>query len=71
MAKLTNEFVKQIGTRKMNLGNEFIITNITDKNIMLKQVSKLGRGNCGTGNSGRVRFSNNETSTEWYLANKM
>ena len=76
MAKLTNAFLKESGSRKVNLGNDYIITNITDKNItdkniMLKQVSKISRGNCGTGNSGRVRFQNTEESTEWFLNNKI
>jgi hypothetical protein len=71
MAKLTNAFLKEAGSRKVNLGNDYIITNITDKNIMLKQISKISRGNCGTGNSGRVRFQNTEESTEWFLKNKI
>ena len=77
MATLTNQFLRE---NKVNdkfqyvvnhFGNEMVITNITDKNIMLKQCSKENRGNCGRFNSGRYRLPNNETSTEWYFQNRI
>ena len=74
---LTNEFIRQNKvdnkyiTTVMYCGSEHQITNVTDKNIMLKQISKLQRGNCGRFNSGRYRIANNSTGTEWYLDNRI
>ena len=77
MATLTNQFLRE---NKVNdkfqyvvnhFGNEMVITNITDKNIMLKQLSKFDRGNCGRFNSGRFKVVNDENSTEWYLQNRV
>jgi len=77
MANLTNQFIRE---QKVNgnyqrviiyCGTEHLITNITEKNIMLKQCSKLGRGNCGRYNSGRYRIANDENATEWYLNNRV
>jgi hypothetical protein len=74
---LTNEFIKENKVDNkyqmvvMYCESEHIITNITDKNIMLKQISKLHRGNCGRFNSGRYRIANNENATEWYLKNRI
>ena len=77
MANLTSKFIAE---NKVNngfqkivtyLGHEMVITNITEKNIMLKQISKLQRGNCGFGNSGRFVRKNDENSTEWYLTNRI
>jgi hypothetical protein len=77
MATLTNQFLRE---NKVNdkfqcvvnhFGNEMVITNITDKNIMLKQISKLHRGNCGRFNSGIYRVVNDENATEWYLKNRV
>lgn len=76
MANLTSQFIAE---NKVNnsfqkvvvyLGHEMLITNITSKNIMLKQISKLQRGNCGFGNSGRFIRKNDENSTNWYLENR-
>lgn len=77
MAKLTNEFLRE---QKVN-GNfqrvvlycdtEHYIDNVTEKNIMLKQVSKEHRGNCGRFNSGRYRLQNNENATQWYFDNRV
>ena len=77
MATLTNQFLRE---QKVN-GNfqmivmycetEHAITNVTEKNIMLKQCSKINRGNCGRYNSGRSRIQNTETATQWYLENRV
>jgi hypothetical protein len=76
MATLTSKFIAE---NKVNngfqmivnyLGHEMIITNMTEKNIMLKQISKIHRGNCGFGNSGRFIRKNDENSTQWYLENR-
>ena len=77
MATLTSQFIAE---NKVNngfqkvvvyLGHEMLITNITSQNIMLKQISKLQRGNCGFGNSGRFIRKNDENSTQWYLDNRV
>lgn len=52
-------------------GSECVIQNITDKNIMLKVVTRLNRGNCGRFNTGRLRRLNDENATEWYLKNRV
>lgn len=76
MANLTSQFIAE---NKVNngfqrivnyLGHEMLITNITEKNIMLKQISKIHRGNCGFGNSGRFIRKNDENATQWYLENR-
>jgi hypothetical protein len=77
MANLTSKFIAE---NKVNngfqrivtyLGHEMLITNITEKNIMLHQISKLQRGNCGFGNTGRFVRKNDENATEWYLKNRV
>lgn len=77
MANLTLKFIAE---NKVNngfqrivtyLGHEMLITNITEKNIMLHQISKLQRGNCGFGNTGRFVRKNDENATEWYLENRV
>ena len=77
MAILTNQFLRE---QKVNgnfqrlvmyCGTEHIIDNVTEKNIMLKQISKANRGNCGRFNSGRYRLQNNETATQWYFENRI
>lgn len=77
MGKLSFEI---IGKNKINdkyqtvvnyCGSEMVITAITEKNIMLKQISKLNRGNCGRYNSGRYRIKNDENATNWYLENRI
>jgi hypothetical protein len=77
MATLTYQFIRE---NKVN-GNyqmivmycetEHSITNITEKNIMLKQCSKKNRGYCGRYNSGNYRIQNTETATQWYLENRV
>ena len=77
MATLTNQFLKdnkvdnKYQTIVMYEGTECLIQNITDKNIMLKMVARLNRGNCGKFNTGRLRRPNDETATEWYLKNRV
>lgn len=77
MATLTSKFIRENKVNEkfqlivMYCGNEHSITNITEKNIMLKQCSKQHRGNCGRYNSGNYRIQNNENATEWYLENRV
>lgn len=77
MAILTNDFLKQNKVNNkyqdyvMYCGTKHLITNITNKNIMIQQWSKLNRGNCGRFNSGRHRIANNENATQWYLENRI
>jgi hypothetical protein len=77
MSNLTNQFLRE---QKVNgnfqrivmyCGTEHFISNVTDKNIMLKQCSKESRGNCGRFNSGRFRIANDENATEWYFNNRV
>ena len=77
MSNLTSQFIAE---NKVNngfqrvvsyLGHEMVITNITEKNVMLKQISKINRGNCGYGNSGRFIRKNDENSTQWYLESRI
>jgi hypothetical protein len=75
--KLSNQFIKNNMVNGkyqrvvMYCGDQHVIDNITEKNIMLRQLSKLGRGNCGRFNSGRYRIQNTETSIDWYLENRV
>ena len=77
MATLTNQFLRdnKIDNKFQYVVNHFdsemVITNITEKNIMLKQVSKYNRGNCGRYNSGIYKVANNENATQWYLENRV
>jgi hypothetical protein len=77
MATLTNQFLKENKVDNkfqyfvMHEGQECLIQNITDKNIMMKAIHRLGRGNCGRFNTGRTRVINNENATEWYLQNRV
>jgi hypothetical protein len=77
MANLTNQFLRENKVNGkyqmivMYCGTEHTITNFTDKNIMITQCSKLGRGNCGRFNSGKYRIANNVNATEWYLNNRV
>jgi hypothetical protein len=77
MATLTNQFLTE---QKVNgnfqrvviyCGSEHLISNVTEKNIMLKQLSKENRGNCGRFNSGLCRIQNDEKGTEWYFQNRI
>ena len=72
MATLTNEFLREQKVKVvMYCGKEHYIQNVTEKNIMLKQCSKIDRGNRGRYNSGRYRLENHENATEWYLRTRV